>query len=307
MMHLGLSLTPFGHDPAAWSQAGREALGFDGLLAQVLEAERAGFDFVWLADRNAQRPTDTLSPLATPFEPTTLVSALSTRAKTIGFLATAATYQHEPYNLARRLASLDAISKGRTGWTVVASSDEARNREYVDVVRALWDSWEDDAFIYDKADGRFFVPRKMHVQNHIGIHFSVRGPLNVNRSPQGQPVLAASAGSAVADMAEVIFVDAGAEIPAFQNTPQIFRTVSDFTGTQTEIADRLQQDFEQNKVHGFVLMPQTSAAFAGFVEAVVPELRRRGFMAKTAAGATLRERLGLPYPLHPAVMTEPAS
>jgi alkanesulfonate monooxygenase SsuD/methylene tetrahydromethanopterin reductase-like flavin-dependent oxidoreductase (luciferase family) len=306
MMHFGLSLTPFGHDPTAWSQVGREPLGFEGLLAQVLQAERAGFDFVWLADQGARRPTDTLSPLATPFEPTTLVSALSTKAKTIGFLAAAATYQHEPYNLARRIASLDTISKGRAGWTVVTGTDEARDREYVEVVRALWDSWEDDAFIYDKASSRFFVPQKMHVQNHKGAHFSVRGPLNVNRSPQGRPVLAADARSPVADLADVIFVDASTDITTFQSKLRIFRIVTDFAGTPIEITDRLQRDFEENGLHGFVLTPPTLAAFAGFVEAVAPELRRRGLIGKAATGATLRERLGLAFPHHPAAVTEHA-
>jgi alkanesulfonate monooxygenase SsuD/methylene tetrahydromethanopterin reductase-like flavin-dependent oxidoreductase (luciferase family) len=307
MMHFGLSLTPFGHDKAAWSQAGREALGFDGLLAQVLLAEQAGFDFVWLADRGAQRPIDRLSPLATPFEPTTLVSALSTKARSIGFLAAAATYQHEPYNLARRFASLDTISKGRSGWTIVAGADEARDCEYVDVVLSLWDSWEDDAFIYDKANSRFFVPQKMHVQNHKGAHFSVRGPLNVNRSAQGRPVLAAQAWSPVADLAEIVFADAGADMAVFQGKSPIFRTVTDFAGTPIETADRLQAESERGKLQGFVLMPPTSAAFAGFVERVVPELRRRRLLGQSPAGATLRERLGLPYPVHPAAVTERAS
>src|SRR5689334_8775283 len=116
MIHLGLSLTPFGHDPTAWKGARHEALGFDALLKQVELAEEAGFDFVWLADSMGERPVDTLSPLATPFEPTTLASALATKTTSIGLIATAGTHQHEPYNLARRFASLDWISHGRAGW-----------------------------------------------------------------------------------------------------------------------------------------------------------------------------------------------
>jgi len=191
-MHLGLSLTPFGHHPAAWRHAADIGnFGFDALLSQVARAEQAGLDFVLLADRLGARPIDDLSPVATPFEPTTLVAALATKARRIGFLAAAATSQHEPYNLARRFASLESISNGRTGWVAVTTSDnEGREREYVDLVGALWDSWEDDAFIYDKQQGRFFEPSKMHVLNHRGEHFTVRGPLNVNRSPQGKPVIA---------------------------------------------------------------------------------------------------------------------
>jgi alkanesulfonate monooxygenase SsuD/methylene tetrahydromethanopterin reductase-like flavin-dependent oxidoreductase (luciferase family) len=191
-MHLGFSLTPFGHHPAAWREApSLERLGFDALLSQVLAAEEADFDFVLLSDRLGARPSDNLSPVATPFEPTTLVAALATRARRIGFLAAASTKQHEPYNLARRFASLDQISKGRTGWLALPAFDDfARDREYLGLVSALWDSWEDDAFIYDKSQGRFFEPGKMHVLNHKGEHFAVRGPLNVNRSPQGKPVMA---------------------------------------------------------------------------------------------------------------------
>lgn len=190
-MYLGFSLTPFGHHPSAWREGGKpEHLGFDTLLSQVVQAEGAGFDFVLLADRLGQRPTDDLSPVAAPFEPTTLVAALATRVRRIGFLAAAATAQHEPYNLARRFASLDQISRGRAGWVALPTAgDLGRDEEYLRLVRALWDSWEDDAFIYDKAAGRFFEPSKMHVVDHKGEHFAVRGPLNVNRSPQGRPVV----------------------------------------------------------------------------------------------------------------------
>ncbi len=191
-MYLGYSLTPFGHHPAAWrSAATTDQLGFDALLSQVARAEETGFDFVLLSDRLGVRPIDDLSSVAIPFEPTTLAGALATRARRIGFLATAASGQHEPYNLARRFASVDQISGGRAGWVALPTSgDVGRDEEYVGLVSALWDSFEDDAFIYDKARGRFFEPDKMHVLNHKGAHFASRGPLNVNRSPQGKPVVA---------------------------------------------------------------------------------------------------------------------
>jgi alkanesulfonate monooxygenase SsuD/methylene tetrahydromethanopterin reductase-like flavin-dependent oxidoreductase (luciferase family) len=191
-MLLGYLLSPFGHDPDAWRQA-RDGLllGFDALLGQVAAAEAAGFDFVLLSDMLGLRPLRDLSSVAVPFEPTLLASALATRTGRIGIIAAASTVQHEPYNLARRFASLDLISKGRAGWLVVpGDSDDGRESEYVDVVTALWDSFEDDAFLYDKGAGRFFDPSKMHVAHHKGPHFSVRGPLNVNRSPQGRPVVA---------------------------------------------------------------------------------------------------------------------
>lgn len=317
MMHLGFSLTPFGHDPAAWQQAAsREALGFTALLDQVLQAELAGFDFVLLVDRMGQRPDDTLSPLAVPFEPTTLVSALSTKARKIGFLAAAATHQHEPYNLARRFASLDTISDGRTGWVIAGGEDPARDREYVEVVSALWDSWEDDAFIYDKANSRFFAPHKMHVLNHNGEYFSVRGPLNVNRSPQGKPVLGADGGSAAASQADVIFVPDMAAAGAFASTLKkgrkrsdlrIFMNVTEILDTPARMADSLQQQFETGDVDGFLLSPPTTAAFIRFVDTIVPELRRRGLMRTEYAGSTLRDHLDLPRPSHPAAGLERAS
>lgn len=190
-MHIGLSITPFGHHAGAWREArSAEAIDFNHIAAQVLKAQQGSFDFVLLADRCGERPLDDLSPQAVPFEPTMLVAALATVAHEIGMIATAATSQHEPYNLARRFASLDTISKGRTGWNLVVSPEfPERETEYVEVVTGLWNSWEDDAFLYDKTAGRFFVPEKMHVLNHKGEHFTVRGPLNVNRSPQGKPVI----------------------------------------------------------------------------------------------------------------------
>ncbi|MBY3000662.1 LLM class flavin-dependent oxidoreductase [Rhizobium leguminosarum] len=238
-MHLGFSLTPFGHHPAAWRNAGTPGhLGFDSLLCQIAKAEEAGFDFVLLSDRLGARPVDDLSPIATPFEPTTLVAALATKARRIGFLAAAATSQHEPYNLARRFASLDQISGGRTGWVALpASGDFERDQEYLRLVGALWDSWEDDAFIYDKQQGRFFEPSKMHVLNHRGKHFTVRGPLNVNRSPQGKPVIAQflSGGSKTlaAHSAEIVLLQ-DRTLESANDTAADFVRVLEATGRQRQ-------------------------------------------------------------------------
>jgi alkanesulfonate monooxygenase SsuD/methylene tetrahydromethanopterin reductase-like flavin-dependent oxidoreductase (luciferase family) len=193
MMHLGMSLSPFGHHPAAWREKGatQRLLDVGNFAAQAQKAQDGALDFVFFADAQARRPRSELPPQTVPFEPTTLVAALATRIKRIGFVATAASGQHELYNLARRFASLDLISQGRVGWNLVASEPTpAWNTEYVAVVSALWDSWDEDAFVYDKAAGRFFVPEKMHVLDHRGEHFTVRGPLNVNRSPQGKPIIA---------------------------------------------------------------------------------------------------------------------
>ena len=141
------------------------------------------------------------------FEPITLLSGIAAMTTHLGLAATATTSYHEPYNVARQFASLDHISGGRAAWNVVTSSNHSeafnfgreahfehgerydRAAEFTEVVKALWDSWEDDAFVRDRATGRYWTPEKLHVLNHKGEHFSVRGPLNVARSPQGHPVI----------------------------------------------------------------------------------------------------------------------
>lgn len=164
----------------------------------------------------------------TRFEPFTLLSALAQVTSRIGLTATASTTYSEPFHIARQFASLDHLSNGRAGWNVVTSSIEStalnfsgekhlehhlryqRAEEFVEVVKGLWDSWEEDAFIRDKESGAFFDKDKMHELNHKGTYFSVRGPLNVARTPQGRPVIiqAGSSGDGkalAAKTAEVIF------------------------------------------------------------------------------------------------------
>lgn len=317
-MHIGLSLTPFGHDPAAWRGTGgaRSALDFNQLAEQVKKAEAGGLDFVLLADRLGQRPEDDLSPLAIPFEPTMLVSALATAASRIGFIAAAATHQHEPYNLARRFASLDLIGAGRTGWNVVGSGDPERDQEYLDVVSGLWNSWEADAFVHDKERRRFFEPDKMHVLNHKGRHFTVRGPLNVNPSPQGRPVishfLTPDTLEIAARSADVVFLpevspDAlGAlanslvgRLAAHGCRRSDIRLLANIvpTGTASGIADRMQEQAAAAGLDGFVVLPAVVPdGVTGFVDEVIPELRRRGAFRTGYDATTLRGHLGLARP-----------
>jgi FMN-dependent oxidoreductase (nitrilotriacetate monooxygenase family) len=162
------------------------------------------------------------------FEPLTLMSALAAVTSRIGLVMTATTSYNEPYHIARKFASLDHISAGRAGWNVVTSSNASeafnfgrdehiahgerydRAAEFVQIVKRLWDSYDDDAFVRDRTSGRYFEPSKLHILNHKGTHFSVRGPLNVARPPQGSPVLfQASASDAGKDLAgqiaEVLF------------------------------------------------------------------------------------------------------
>ncbi|MET0186414.1 MAG: LLM class flavin-dependent oxidoreductase [Achromobacter sp.] len=233
---LGAFLMQTGHHIAAWRHPDAQAdagQNFQHYVDLARIAEAAKFDAIFLADsvgiRNAHQTSLHRTARAAHFEPLTLLSALAAVTSRIGLIATASTTYNEPYHIARKFASLDLISGGRSGWNLVTSSGEgeaqnfnlathvahadryARAEEFHDVVTGLWDSWQEDALIADKAAGIHFDPGKLHPLHHAGDHFTVRGPLNVARSPQGRPVVvqagASQAGQALAARtAEVIFV-----------------------------------------------------------------------------------------------------
>lgn len=235
-LSLGAFLMETGHHIAAWRHPDAHAAGgldFAHYAELAQTAERAKFDAIFFADsvsvRDTHVPSLSRTARADHFEPITLLSALSVVTKHIGLIATVSTSFNEPYNVARKFASLDYLSGGRSGWNLVTSSTETeahnfsldkhldhavryeRAKEFYDVVSGLWDSWEDDAFIRDKASGIYFDPAKLHTLDYRGKHFKVRGPLNVARSPQGWPVVvqagASEAGRELAaQTAEVIFV-----------------------------------------------------------------------------------------------------
>ncbi|WP_327070940.1 LLM class flavin-dependent oxidoreductase [Kitasatospora sp. NBC_01302] len=237
MMKLGAFLLVPGYHVASWRHPGARAdggLDFGHYRDLVRTAERAKFDMFFVADgvgiRTPYNDAEELSRWGRflQFDPVALLSALAVSTERIGLAATASTTYNEPFHLARKFASIDHLSAGRAAWNVVTSvtDAEARNfnrdaqpdhgdryhraREFMEVVTGLWDSWEDDAFVYDKDGGRFFHPEKLHVLGHRGEHFAVRGPLNVARPPQGYPVLI-QAGASVdgqdfaARWAEVVF------------------------------------------------------------------------------------------------------
>jgi len=256
-----LSLNAFlmstGHHVAAWRHpdvpAGAE-LDFGEYLKVARIAEAAKFDAVFVADgiavgkgsnAAASGNFDTVAKTAraSHLEPFTLLSALAAVTERIGLIGTVSTTYNEPYHLARKFASLDWISGGRAGWNQVTSNTPAeaanfnrdehpehalryeRAGEFLDVVKGLWDSWEDDAFVRDKASGQFFDPAKLHVLNHKGKHFQVKGPLNVARPPQGYPVLV-QAGSS----------EAGREIAA-RTAEAIFTAHQSLESAQAFYAD----------------------------------------------------------------------
>jgi FMN-dependent oxidoreductase (nitrilotriacetate monooxygenase family) len=175
-------------------------------IARAQQAEAAGFDHVFIVDSQFITP-DSPHHYLNRLEPLTLLSAIAVHTSHIGLVGTLTTSYNEPYNVARRLASLDHISGGRAGWNVVTSGDAGtagnysrdehydyatrygRALEHVRVVQGLWDSYEEDAFPRDKERGVFFDRTRQHALNHRGEYFSVVGPLNIERTPQGQPVI----------------------------------------------------------------------------------------------------------------------
>ena len=239
MMHLGAFVHETGQHVAAWRHPGahtQSGTNFAEIAEAAQLAERGKFDLFFLADSasvNLASSPDAKGRMGkvVKFEPMTVLSALAAVTKNIGLVATSTTTFNEPYTLARQFASLDQISGGRSGWNLVTSNNEQdalnysreahlshgdrydRAIEFADVVNGLWDSWDEDAFIRDQDSGVFFDPAKMHVLNHKGKHFQVRGPLNVACSPQGRPVLVQAGASGTgrdvaARLAELVFTAA---------------------------------------------------------------------------------------------------
>jgi FMN-dependent oxidoreductase (nitrilotriacetate monooxygenase family) len=215
-LKLGVSMRYLGYHDGAWRHPDVPPGGasdFQYFLNSARIAERGKFDMVFFADgigiRANDEPPGSLcrNNQNAELEPLTLLSALAPMTKNIGLVTTASTTYNEPFHIARKFGSLDHISGGRAGWNIVTSWSEQeawnfnreahmeydaryeRAQEFVEVVTGLWDSWEEDSFIHDKKSGIFYDETKLHVLNHKGKHFSVRGPLSVKRTPQGRPVL----------------------------------------------------------------------------------------------------------------------
>ncbi|MET3594251.1 MULTISPECIES: LLM class flavin-dependent oxidoreductase [Mesorhizobium] len=308
-MHLAISLNI--------AADGQDILDFGQISAIVRNLEAAGVDMVIISD-SADAPS------TSPFEATTLIAALATVTETIGLVAGASTLAHQPYNLARRFASLDIISHGRTGWnaTLVQNPREAANfsrpegiadddfrrraEEFIGIVQGLWRGWDADALLFDKAGGRFHDPDKMHFLDHKGEFFSVRGPLNVARSPQDTPVLVMSGlGEADFDfgakVADVVLIEAeGAKatydvlkrraVAAGREPMKVLMTV----GLDELAAGGLEDRFDTKSCDGFnFALPADISALDHFTDRILPELRRRGLARSADAGATLRGHLRL--------------
>ncbi|REE85221.1 LLM class flavin-dependent oxidoreductase [Cupriavidus plantarum] len=227
-MKLGLFLLAAGHHAAGWrhpeAESGTENI--DLVVRMTQAAERAKLDMVFFGDRLLTTPDSHPSMITRP-DPLAMLAALSMVTTRIGLAATASTTYTEPFNLARTLATVDKLSRGRAAWNIVTtfadgSINFSRSRhpdhderyeiaeEHVSVVKGLWRSWDPEPYVQDKQAGIYVDVSKMHALHHAGKHFSVAGPLNVTNSPQGHPVLiqAGSSGpgqALAARHAEVVF------------------------------------------------------------------------------------------------------
>ena len=234
-LHFNAFMRPATIHTGGWRYPGGFAdanFNLNHIIRFIQKLEEGKFDTFFMADHLAllNMPIEALKRSATPtsFEPMTLLSALAMVTEKIGLVATSSTTYDAPYHVARRFASLDHISGGRSGWNIVTTAnpnasrnfgiefqmehDErySRAKEFYDVVTGLWDSWEDDAFVRNQKTGIFFDTEKMHILNHQGKYLKSRGPLNIARPIQGWPVIvqagASNAGRQLAaETAEVVF------------------------------------------------------------------------------------------------------
>jgi len=228
-MRLGVFVQAPGHHVGGWRHPDAVTTGWPnlGLMQHIAAtAERAKFDMFFLGDGFATGYGEHPSTIG-KFEPMTLLAALAMTTSRLGLAATGSTTYGEPYHLARAFASLDHLSGGRAAWNVVTTAYAkssavfgrphpphaeryAMAEEFVEACRLLWDSWDDDAFIGDKREGRFVKPGSLHIPDFRGKYFTVEGALNVPRPPQGHPVLiqAGSSGpgqALAARIADVVF------------------------------------------------------------------------------------------------------
>jgi FMN-dependent oxidoreductase (nitrilotriacetate monooxygenase family) len=249
-MRLGTFLSSSGEHVGAWRHhdtPSQTRASFGQYLQSAKVAEESLFDLILLGDVSPSNdsPVETLmyNAAVERLDPFMLISALAVTTKNIGLVPTGSASFEQPYHIARRIASLDHLSEGRGGWNCVTTSNAsmalnfnqeshlppeqryARAEEFVDIVMGLWDSWDDDAFIREKASGIYFHADGLHVLNHKGPHFKVRGPLDHIRSRQGRPVVV-QAGSS----------EAGRELGA-RTADVVFTTHQNLSSAQSFYAD----------------------------------------------------------------------
>jgi len=350
-LHLAVALDGYGWHPQAW----RATLASDPDTPSVLSgvywsglaatAERGLLDFLTIDDTLMPQPgrRERIDPrrLAGRGDAVLIAARIAPATNRIGLIPVATVTHTEPFHISKAIATLDYVSHGRAGWQprVSVTTHEAalfgrrdasqiplfdEAVEYVDVVRRLWDSWEDDAIIRDVTTGRYVDTDKLHYIDFTGNHFSVKGPSITPRPPQGQPVVAAlaHAGPAyefAAAGADVVFITptdgesvrsildevraaGGTELKVFADVVVSFDGDGDFrsdalvfAGGATELVEML-LEWQGLGIDGARLRPGVNATdLPAIVDEVVPLLQQAGrFRSSYQDGETLRERLGLP-------------
>jgi alkanesulfonate monooxygenase SsuD/methylene tetrahydromethanopterin reductase-like flavin-dependent oxidoreductase (luciferase family) len=353
-LHLGVALDGYGWDPQAWrtTLAGESGdPGSSSVLSGRYWAELAAtterglLDFLTIDDTLMPQPgrRERIDPrrLAGRADAVLMAARIAPATQHIGLIPVATVTHTEPFHVSKSIATLDYVSHGRAGWQARVSSTEHEAAlfgrrgafygdlfgeavDHVDVVRRLWDSWEDDAIIRDVTTGRYVDTDKLHYIDFVGQYFSVKGPSITPRPPQGQPVVAALAHAGpvyefAAKSADVVFVtptdrttvrsvleevDAagGAHLKVFADVVVSFDGDGDFrsdalvfAGSATELVDIL-LDWQRLGIDGARLRPAVNATdLPVIVDEVVPLLQRAGqFRTGYRDGETLRARFGLP-------------
>lgn len=342
--HLGVALDGYGWHTRAWQLAPEQRSVLSGRYWTdlALTAERGLLDFLTVDDTLMAQPgrRERIDParLAGRGDAVLVAARIAPATRYIGLIPVATVTHTEPFHISKSIATLDYVSHGRAGWQPRVSGttheaalfgrrtvdpgelfDEAR--DYVEVVRRLWDSWEEDAVIRDVDTGRYIDRDKLHYIDFSGKFFSVKGPSITPRPPQGQPVVAVLAHATpvyefAADTADIVFVtpaDAsihglldevrgiGERLKVFADIVVSFHGQDDFrsdtwvwAGTPTELVDLL-LDWRRVGVDGARLRPAVNATdLPVIVDEVVPLLQRAGaFREAYRDGESLRERLGL--------------
>jgi alkanesulfonate monooxygenase SsuD/methylene tetrahydromethanopterin reductase-like flavin-dependent oxidoreductase (luciferase family) len=341
-LHLAVALDGYGWHPEAWRHTVELAPVTSGRYwsGLAVTAERGLLDFLTFDDaltpQRRRRPEIEPRWLAGRPDAVLVASRVAPVTNHIGLIPVATVTHTEPFHVSKAIATLDFVSHGRAGWQVRVSGtsheadlfgrrdirgvdlfDEASDA--VEVVRRLWDSWEDDAVIRDVATGRFVDRDKLHYIDFTGKYFSVKGPSITPRSPQGQPVVAALAHAKpiyefASRSTDLVFITPHddesllailtevAGLKVYADLYVTFGGVIDersdalvFDGTPSELVD-LMLRWQQHGIEGVRLRPAVNATdLPVIVDEVVPLLQQAGrFRTAYTDGETLRTRLGLP-------------
>ena len=326
-LKLGVILDGAGATADGWRRPGVKpdaSIDIGSFIAQAQRAEAALLDFLFIPDTLYITP-ESAPHMLNRLEPISMLSAVATHTSHIGLAATMSVLFADPFTVARQMASLDLISNGRAGWNVVTSAVAAaalnhsqpgdfgtsdrylRAIEHVEVCQGLWDSWEPGAFTYDKASGQFFDKAKLHALNHEGAYYSVAGPLNIQTSRQGHPVLFQAGASAegrdlAARCADGIFAMASNMTAALEYSADVRRRAKAYGRGADEI----------------VFLPRISPLI-GATEAEVDELYRATTRLADITDAIqvlglflggqdfTRERLDAPFPAITLAPVDPAA